>query len=91
MSGTTLTPVITDAVCKPNGSTNAFGAYRIYFGTDDPRNVQVLPLVPADPPHTNNRVHLMAIKEAIDRSLQLTKRKTIVIMTTSKYAARKRT
>ena len=63
----------------------------VYFGTDDPRNVQALPLVPADPPNTNNRVHLLAIKEGIDRSLQLTKRKTVVIMTTITYAPRKRT
>lgn len=78
--------IFTDAACKPNGDKNAYGAFRVHFGEDNPRNVCVLPLVPSVPPHTNNRVHLMAIAEAIKRFRTMATTKTSIIFSCSKYA-----
>ena len=70
------------AACKPNGQKLAVGAFRLYFGENDERNICVGPLLPCVPPWTNNRVHLMAVIAAMRNAQDGVPLK---IMTTSEY------
>lgn len=78
----------TEVALIPNGSQDAVGAYVLYFGEGDKRNVAVGPLLPPALPtsqkRTNNRMHILALLHA-GKIVQQKCTKVLRIMTRSEY------
>ena len=74
-----------DVACRDNGQDRACGAFRLFFGDDDYRNVLQVPL-PYDK-QSNNTAHLHAVIRALQivYRTQPTDPKPVLVLTCSKY------